>query len=208
MKSLFLCIVLILVLLGCGGSSSSNSTTSPANANLAGTWKVVLNENQAAMVVATEDLNSQIDSNNTEIELSLTQSGAFLSLASGTNIYSGNAGCAKGANWWWYSSGGWNFQTYSFRFTSGQVSATSVNLVFEEAMSETQETQEEGALTLEGTVNADGSISGTATDNCVLTSGGLPTTVTFLANKITTFPPSSWPNTRDNRSQAAASHSF
>jgi hypothetical protein len=190
---------LVLLLLpgltiGCGGGKTN--TPAPNFANVAGSWKIVLSENQASIVAAAKSPSASIDPNPTEIAVVLTQSSGILSSSSG--IYLGNTGCDTSSSWWYNTgpyNGAWDSVTYGFNFGSGQVSENTVTLTLAEAMSFQggQPVGSSGTLTLLGTVQSDGTISGTLTDSCVLDATGKPTNQTFAAAKIVTFPPTVWP---------------
>src|SRR4051812_39230127 len=97
---------LMLLLVGCGNGTTS--TSGPAD--VSGTWKIILTENQALTVSLTHSGSISPDPNPTEIAISLGQSNGILS-GSG-KIYSGNTGCET-SSWWWTNTGpyptGWNF---------------------------------------------------------------------------------------------------
>jgi hypothetical protein len=170
----------LLFAAGCGGSGGSNPST---NADFTGRWKVVLGENQSAVFQSS-------DTNDTEIALSLTQSGTFLSTEPNQDIWAGNTACNVPAGWW-FLDGGWENGILSLDAGSGQVSGQTVNLTLTESRGATFAGT--GQLKLNGTLKADGSISGTVTDSCIPTSGNPTPGVSWTATKISIFPPTSWP---------------
>ena len=184
-----------LLSVGCGGGSSGGGSTSRL-AQVQGNWKIVLSENQAAIIAAKHSVSSPIDPNPTEIAISLNQSNAIVTTSE--TLYTGNTGCDLNGSWW-YATGpynsGWEYGTYSFAFDSGLVSGNTVTLTLIEAASFQggQPTAPNGQLKLLGTVQADGSIKGTLTDGCVLDSNGNMSNQTFTATHISTFPPTTWP---------------
>jgi hypothetical protein len=184
--------LLLLALLGCGGSTSSPSPTptptplssptptpTPQNAQVAGTWKILLSENQSA---GFQSINP--DTNSTRIEMKLLQSDAILQADSTQLIWYGNVGCGSAATGTWAFWGGWDNRFLSL--TSGQVSGNSVSLVITESEGANQPS---GQLKLTGTLQPDGSIAGSVIDTCINA-----TSVTFTATQTTAFPPSAWPN--------------
>ena len=197
MKSGVCILAVALCLVGCGGSNSGTPVNSSGNSVVSGTWKLTLNENQAQIVATKHNPAQTVDANPTAIAISLTQSDAFLSLAPSTTIYDGNVGCDNNNNWWNLTltsgPGNWEYGTYSFDFVSGQVSGKTVNLVLNERMGANDTSSAHGPLTFQGTVQTDGSISGTVADSCILTQSGQPTSVSFKATRISTFPPIAWP---------------
>jgi hypothetical protein len=183
--------------LGCGsGTKTTSTTTSSSFAQVQGAWKIVLSENQVAIVVAQTSPSTQVDPNPTAIAISLVQSNGILSTSS--TVYSGNTGCKTHSGWWSNTGpyeGTWEYRTFSFAFESGLVSGNTITLTLAEAesFSAGQPVAPNGQLKLLGTVQSDGSIKGTLTDSCILDSSGNPTNQTFTATTISAFPPTSWP---------------
>jgi hypothetical protein len=188
--------LLLAAISGCGGSaatppnptptptptpsaSPSPSPTPTPNAQVAGTWKILLSENQSA---AFQSINP--DTNTTRIEIRLLQSDTILQADNTQLVWYGNVGCGTPGVSFWAFWGGWENRFLSL--ASGQVSGNSVSLVIDENEGANQPS---GQLKLLGTVQADGSISGTVTDTCINATG-----VTFTATQTTAFPPSAWPN--------------
>ena len=181
-------LALMLLLVGCGNGKTSSS----APADISGTWKIILTENQALTVSLTHSGSILSDPNPTEIAISLGQSNGILTES--WKIYSGNTG-SESSSWWWTNTGpyttGWNFGNDSFEFDSGLVSGNTVSINLVEALSvQNGQPIQSGTLKLIGTVQND-VISGTFTDTCVPSVNG--SAHTFAAVKIATFPPSSWP---------------
>lgn len=176
---------LMLLLVGCGNDKISTSVP----ADISGTWKIILTENQALTVSLTQSGPITVDPNPTEIAISLGQSNGILT-GSG-KIYSGNTGCETSA-WSWYNTGpGWNFGTDSFAFDSGLVSGNSITLNLVEAKNfQNVPPLQSGTLKLVGT-EQNGTIAGTVTDTCVPSANG--SVHSFTAVKVATFPPTSWP---------------
>jgi len=187
---------LLFSALGCGSGSGTTGNPLSGLVQVQGAWKIVLSEDQAAIVTAQAPTPVLVDPNPTAIAISLVQSNGILSTSS--TVYSGNAGCKTNSGWWYSTGpyeGGWGYRTFSFAFDSGLVSGNTITLTLAEAVSFTggQPDAPNGQLKLLGTVQGDGSIKGTLTDSCILDSGGNPTNQTFTATKIATFPPTSWP---------------
>ena len=179
---------LMVLLVGCGNGKTSTS----APADISGTWRIILTENQALTVSLTHSGSLPPDPNPTEIAISLGQSNGIVTESG--NIYSGNTGCET-SSWSWYNTGpyttGWNFGTDSFAFDSGLVSGNTVTLNFVEAESfPSAQPLQSGTLKLIGTVQ-NGVISGTFIDTCVPSVNGSAHIVTAV--KIATFPPTAWP---------------
>ena len=175
--------LLLLAMSGCGGNTSMSPgpspTPTPQNAQVAGTWEILLSENQSA---AFQSVNP--DTNTTRIEMKLVQSDTILQTDNTQVLWYGNVGCGTPGGQFWAFWGGWENRFLSL--TSGQVAGNSVSLVIDETEFANQPS---GQLKLIGTVQPDGSISGTVADTCINATG-----VTFTATKIAAFPPSNWPN--------------
>jgi hypothetical protein len=179
---------LMLLLMGCGNGKPS--TSGPAD--VSGTWKIILTENQALTVSLTHSGPITVDPNPTEIAISLGRSNGIVT--QNGKIYSGNTGC-ESSSWSWYNTGpypsGWNFGTDSFAFDSGLVSGNSVTLNLVEAENfQNVPPLQSGTLKLVGT-EQNGTIAGAFTDTCVPSANG--SAHIFSAVKIATFPPTSWP---------------
>jgi hypothetical protein len=179
---------LMLLLVGCGNGKTS--TSGPAD--ISGSWKIILTENQALTVSLTQSGPITVDPNPTEIAISLGQSNGILT-GSGI-VYSGNTGCET-SSWSWYNTGpypnGWNFGNDSFEFDSGLVSDNTVSINLVEALSvQNGQPTQSGTLKLIGTVQND-VITGTFTDTCVPSLNS--SDHIFTAVKVATFPPTSWP---------------
>lgn len=178
-----LALLVLLFAIGCGGGGGGGSPNPSPNPNFAGQWKIVLGENQSAVF-------QSVDANDTAIAISLTQSGTFLSTDPNQEIWAGNTACNVPAGWW-YLDGGWNNGILSLDAGSGQVSGQTVNLTLTESRGATFAGT--GQLKLNGILHADGSISGTLTDSCILTNGNPTQGVSWAATRISIFPPTSWP---------------
>src|SRR5438067_6301170 len=91
-------LALLHLLVGCGNGKTS--TSGPAD--ISGTWKIILTENQALTVSLTHSGAITVDPNPTEIAISLGQSNGILT--GRWKIYSGNTAC-ESSSWWWYNTG-------------------------------------------------------------------------------------------------------
>jgi hypothetical protein len=176
-------LILFAITLGCG-SGSSNNGKGPSNANIAGNWKIVLAENQAAIFPTTAD------NNDTRIAIVFTQSGSILATDPNQEIWAGNVACEGPGGGFWSAWGGWVSQDFSLE-SGAQVSGQAVSFTLRE--SQLGVTSSTGELTFTGAVQVDGSIAGTVTDSCVLTNGNPTANVNWSASTMTTFPPTLWP---------------
>lgn len=192
--ALVLCFSLSLVA-GCGSSNTTQSNNSSSLAQVQGDWKIVLSENQAEVIGVRHSVSMPIDSNPTQIAISLQQSNGILDTAK--PVYAGNTGCEARDGDWWYLTGpynnGWEYGTYAFDFDSGLVSGNTVTISLKEGRSFHAGQPPDGQIKLLGTFQANGSIKGTVTDGCVLDGNGNPTSQTFTATRMSTFPPVVWP---------------
>lgn len=165
----------LVLLAGCNAAKQ-------VNANVAGKWKIVLGENQSAAYQTT-------DTTPTAIAISLKQSDSILFADTTQKIWAGNTACKGVSGSWWSLSGGWNPNPIGIAsLDSGLVSVNSVSLNFTEGVPGSAS----GQLKLIGTVQSDGSLSGTLTDSCTMTSGN-PTNSTWTAQRLSSYPPVVWP---------------
>jgi hypothetical protein len=188
-KYSILLFILAIFSTSCGGNSSNGGNVSH-DANVAGNWKIVLGENQSAA------FQNGGDTNDSRIAIGFNQSGPALLPLSNQDVWTGNIGCGSvGQSGWWWINGAWNptptggSQRISLD-SGGVVTANTVAFVFTETGGPTTAT---GKLTFTGTVHADGSMSGTLIDGCILTNGVPTSNITWNATRMASFPPTSWP---------------
>ncbi len=187
MRSSALIVLISILLAGCGGGAGNTSGNKTAqNIDLTGKWKIVLNENQSAPYQT-----SSPDSNNTRIAVSLIQSGTTVQADTNQQIYGGNLACNIAGFNTWAVWGSW--QTNRISFSSGQVINDVVTIVVQEGNRNLDSNQAVGSLTFTGTVQPDGTLSGTLTDGCTLTNGSPTTNIQWNATKLSAFPPTTWP---------------
>jgi hypothetical protein len=151
----FLCSCVLLT--ACGGGSSHNSTqTVNTSFDASGVWYFTLSENQAA----------PHSNGPTQIAMSLTQTApgaGFLTTAGSGYGYSAACYVSQGVFWWF--GDGWNPNT--FQLSRGSVTNGSISLELNEALNgNISDNSAHGLVTLTGTLQPDGSLSGTGIDGC------------------------------------------
>ena len=150
-------------LAGCGGGSGT--AAAPATPNLNGMWNIQLSENQAEIIIQTLNYPAPapVSTGQTEVDIDFVQSGGILSAQS--SIPAMNIGCLQGGitgtGTAWWQSGAWVSQY--FKFNTGTLVNGTLNISLAE---NGLATQSDGTLVFNGTVQADGSLAGSVTDNC------------------------------------------
>ena len=177
---------------GCGGGSVSSTTTTtttttttsnpPSNAvGISGTWSFKLSYDQAAALGANVAAGTV-----TKITVPLTQdvAGSTSTLSSSSAIVGSDLGCKAPTSSWIAVGAG---TRADFTITSGTLQSSAVNLTLHEFSSATLPpgvTLAEGNMTFMGTLNPDGTMSGSMMDTCVLDASNNAKQGTWTATKI------------------------
>lgn len=181
-KFLFGCSLLFPVLLStsCGGGNMNVSTAN--STDLTGNWQIQLSYAESA------DIGGSAPDGNTIIKVPLAQVTKGSSVLNGAGQgYADDVGCNGGAQAgnFWYFQGGFNPVVF---FQSGQVQNSSLSLVLQISHQQIPASNDpHGQLNFIGILNADGTLSGTVTDECD-TTNSQPKQGTWTAHRITTIP--------------------
>ena len=174
-----LCSLLLIFFASCGGGNMGGSSGTDST-DLTGNWQIQLSYAESS------DVGGSAPDGNTVIKIPLSQAAKGSSvLSSSGQAYGDDVGCNGMAGNFWSMQGGFNPVVF---FQSGQVQNKTLSLVVQVSQQATPPSNTaHGQLMFTGMVNADGSLSGTVTDQCDVSNGQLKQG-TWTAHQISSIP--------------------